>query len=112
MEVLPEGLVLDVVPAHTYADAQPTAGQKFNIGRLPCDQCRLSLGKHEHTGGEANSLSDRSQIRKHHERIVERVVLRVWAGELRRSTFVDGAEHMVVREEVVKAQGLHRSAYE
>jgi hypothetical protein len=40
---------------------------------------------------------------------MERVALGVGARELRRSTGVDSAEHMVVGEEVVKAQVLNRS---
>src|SRR4051812_7945343 len=31
-EVLPQGLVLDVVPAHPNAQAQPTTGQEIDIG--------------------------------------------------------------------------------
>ena len=40
---------------------------------------------------------------------MERVVLGVGAAELRRSIGVNGTEHVVVGEEVVKAQVLDRS---
>jgi hypothetical protein len=46
---------------------------------------------------------------EHHERVVERVALGVGAGERRRSIGVNGTEHVVVGEEVVKAQVLDRS---
>jgi hypothetical protein len=108
MEFLAEGLVLDVVPADAYTQAQSTTGQKVNIGRLPRDERRLTLGKDKDTRGKTNSQRNGSQIRKHHERVMERVVLGVGAGELRSSTGVDGAEHMVVGEEVVEAQVLDR----
>jgi hypothetical protein len=110
MEILPEGLVLDMVPADPDTEAETTAGQKVNVGRLSRDECRLALGKDQDAGGETDSLGDPSQMGKHHERVVEWVVLGVWAGELRCSIGVDGAEHMVVREEVVKAQVLGRSS--
>jgi hypothetical protein len=109
MEVLPEGLVLDVVPADAYAQAQSTTRQKINIGRLPSDERRLTLRKDKDTRGETDSLCNGSQISEHHERVMEWVVLGVGAHELRRSTGVDGAEHMVVGEEVVKAQVLDGS---
>ena len=109
-EVLPEGFVLDLVPSDAYAQAQSTTGQKINIGRLPRDERRLTLRKDKDTRGETDSLRNGSQIREHHERVMEWVVFGVGARELRRSTGVDGAEHMVVSEEVVKAQVLNRSA--
>jgi hypothetical protein len=107
-EVLPKGLVLDVVPADADAQAQSTTGQKINIGRLPRNERRLTLGKDKDTRRETDSLSNGSQIPEHHERVMERVALGVGARELRRSTGVDGAEHMVVSEEVGKAQVLNR----
>src|SRR3979411_2725263 len=108
MEFLPEGLVLDVVPADAYTQAQSTTGQKVNIGRLPRDERGLTLGKDKDTRGKANSQRNGSQIRKHYERVMERVVLGVGAGELRSSTGVDGAKDVVVGEEGVAAPALAR----
>ena len=51
-EVLPEGLVLDVVPADPHTEAQPTAGQEIDIGRLPCHERGLALRKDQDPGGE------------------------------------------------------------
>ena len=109
-EVLPEGLVLDVVPADPYTEAQPTAGQEINIGCLPCHERCLALRKYKDPGGETDSLGDAGQIGKHHERLVERVPLGVGTRQLRCPIGVNGTEHMVVREEVVKAQVLDCSA--
>ena len=78
-EVLPEGLVLDVVPADPHTEAQPTAGQEINIGRLPCHEHCLALRKDQDPGGETDSFGDAGQIGEHHERVVERVVLGVGA---------------------------------
>ena len=108
-EVLPEGLVLDVVPADPHAETQPTAGQEIDIGRLPCHERGLALRKDQDPGGETDSLGDAGQIGEHHERVVERVVLGVGARQRRRSIGVNGTEHVVVGEEVVEAQVLDRS---
>ena len=45
---------------------------------------------------------------EHDERVVERVVLGVGAGQRRRSIGVDRTEHVVEGEEVGKAQVLDR----
>jgi hypothetical protein len=62
MEVLPDSLVLDRVPADPYTEAQSTAGQEINIGRLACDEGCLALRKDEDPGGETDSLGDAGQI--------------------------------------------------
>jgi hypothetical protein len=110
MEVLPEGLVLDVIPADPRSKAQATAGQEINVGRLPCHEGGLALRKDEDPGGETDSFGDAGQIGEHHERVVEWVELGVGPGELGRSIGVNGAEHVVVGEEVVKAHLLDGSA--
>ena len=53
-------------------------------------------------------LGDAGQIGEHHERVVERVVLGVWARQQRRPTGVHGTEHVVVGEKVVKPQVFDR----
>src|ERR1700716_3956553 len=78
-EVLPECLVLDVVPADPDTEAQPTTGEKINIGCLPCDERCLALREDQDSGRELDSVSDGGQISEHHERIVERVVLGIRA---------------------------------
>ena len=76
-EVLPEGLVLDVVPADPHPQAQPAPGQEVDVGRLACDERRLALGEDQDPGGKADPLGDGSQVGEHHERVVEGVVLGV-----------------------------------
>ena len=48
------------------------------------------------------------QVAEHHERVVERVVLRVRAGERRRPVSVHRTEHVVVGQEVVEAKVFDR----
>jgi hypothetical protein len=55
-----------------------------------------------------DSLGDGGQKREHHEGIVERVEFGVRTCELRRSVGLNGTEHVVVGEEVVKAEVLDR----
>jgi hypothetical protein len=70
----------------------------------------LALREDQDSGGEAEAFGDAGQVGEHHERVVERVVLGVGARQLRRSVGVNGTEHVVVGEEVVKAPVLDRSA--
>jgi hypothetical protein len=98
-----------MVPADPHTESQATAGQKINIGCLPSDERCLALREDENPGGELDSLSDPGQIGEHHEGIVERVLLGIRAGQLTCSIGVDRAEHMVVRQKMVKAQFLNRS---
>ena len=98
-----------MVPTDPNAEAQPTAGQEINIGCLACDERGLALRKHQDPGREPDALGDPGQIAEHHERIVERVVLVVRARQLTRPIGVNGPEHVVVSEEVVKADVFNRS---
>src|ERR1700682_6710793 len=75
VEVLPEGFVLDVVPADPYAEAQSTAGQEVNVGRLTRDKRCLALRNDQDPGGESDSLGDAGQIGKHYERVMAGVGL-------------------------------------
>ena len=98
-----------MVPADPHAEAQPTAGQEIDIGRLPCHERRLALREDHDPGGELDPLGDAGQIGEHHERIVERVVLGIRPGQRPRSIGVNGTEHVVIGEKVVEAQVLDRS---
>jgi pimeloyl-ACP methyl ester carboxylesterase len=107
--VLSERLVLDGVPADADAQSQPAAGQEGYIGCLPCHECRLPLGKDQDAGDKTDSLGETRQIAEHHKRVMERVVLGVRTGELRRPIGVHGTEHVVIGEAVVEAHVLDRS---
>jgi hypothetical protein len=110
MKVLPECLVLDVVPADPHTEAQAASGKEINVGCLPRDERRRALWKDQDSRRETDSLGDAGQIGEHHEWVMERIALCVGPSELGRSTGVDRAEYMVVREKVVKSQLLDRSA--
>lgn len=90
---------------------QPAAGQERDIGCLPRHECRLPLGKDEDSGHEAEPRGDAGQIAEHHKRVVKWVVLGVRTGELGRPIRMDGTEHVIVREKVVKAHALDRCTY-
>ena len=107
-EVLPEGLVLDVVPADPHTEPQPTAGQKVNVGCLPSHKRCLPLREHHDPGDEFDSLRDTGQIGEHDERVMERVKLRVRARQPPRPVGMHGAEHMVVRKQVAEAPSFRR----
>ena len=57
-----------------------------------------------------DSLGDGGQIGEHDERIVKRVPLGIRAGQWWRPIGVYSSEHVVVGEDVVKAQVLDRSS--
>ena len=109
MEVLPEGLVLDPVPADADTEAEPSAGQQVDVGRLPRNERSLALREDEDAGGEADPLGDAGQVGEHHEWVVERIALGVGALERRRPTLVHGPQHVVVGQQVVEAEVLDRA---
>ena len=102
-ELLPEGLVLDVVPADPHTEPQPTARQKVHVSCLPSHERCLALREHHDPGGELDSLRDTGQIGEHDERVMERVKLRVRPGQPPRPVGMHRAEHMVVGKQMVKA---------
>src|SRR5688500_18210775 len=108
-EVLTERLVLDVIPADSHAEAQPAAGQEINVGCLPGHERGLALRKNQDPSREMDSLGDAGQMREHHERVVKWIVLGVGTRQCRRAIGMNGTEHVVVREEVVKAEVFDRS---
>jgi Luciferase-like monooxygenase len=107
-EVLTEGLVLDVAPTDPHTEPQPTAREQIDIGCLPGHECGLALRQDEDARGELDPLGDAGQIGEHHERIVEWVMLGIRARQRERSIGVHGAEHMLIGEEVIKAEILDR----
>jgi len=69
-----------MVPADSDTESQPTPGQEVNIGSLPCHEGSLALRKDQDSGGESDPVGDASQVREHHKRVMERIVLVVGAG--------------------------------
>ncbi len=108
MEVLSEGLVFDVVPADSRAEAQSADGEQIDVGRLTGHECRLPLGQGQNPGGEAGSLGDRGEAGEHDQWVMERIVFGMGAGVRGCSIGVDGAEHVIVGGQVVEAEVLDR----
>jgi len=106
MEVLPKGLVLDMVPADSDTESQPTPGQEVDIGSLPCHECSLALRKDQDSSGESEPFGDASQVPEHHKRVMERIVLGVGARQWRRPIGMNGTQHMFVGKKMIKAQVL------
>ena len=109
MEVLPKGLVLDVIPADSDTESQPTPGEEVDIGSLPCHQRSLALRKDQDSGGESDPVGDARQVGEHHKWVMERIVLGIGAQQWRRPIGMNGTEYMFVRKKVIKAQVLDRS---
>ena len=54
-EVLPEGVVLDVVPPGPDAEPQPLAAQQVEVGGLAGDEHGLALREDQHAGQRARA---------------------------------------------------------
>ncbi len=85
-------------------------GQEVDVCCLSRDERGLTLREDQDPRGEVDPLGDGGQVGEHHERVVERVVLRVRARQWRRSLGVHGTEHVVIGEQVVEAEALDRCA--
>ena len=96
MKILAECPILDMVPANSDTEPQPAAGEKVDVGRLPRHKCRLALWKNQDPSDEPDALGHRSQIREHHEWVVERVALCIRTDQWRCSVSVHGPEHVLV----------------
>ena len=107
-ERLVECLVLDVVPAD--ADPKPglAARQQVQRGRLLCDQRRLALGQHQHSGHHFESWRDARQVPEQHEHFVKRAMLVIPPNQFRVVGGLAAAKDMVVREQVGESDVLRR----
>jgi len=77
---------------------------------LPGHQRRLTLRQDQDPSRELDPLRHPGEIREHHERVVKRIPFGIGTGQRWRPASVDGAEDMVIGEQVVKAQLLDRPA--
>jgi hypothetical protein len=98
-----------MVPADSRAQPQPAPRQQVNVGRLPRHERCLALREDQDPGGETDPLGDAGEVGEHHERVMERVVLGLGAGEQGRPAGVNSSEHVVIGEEMIKAQVLGSS---
>ena len=105
LEIRAQALELDLVPAHSDAQAETPLGQGIEAGRLLGHQRRLALGQDQHAGGEADLLRDAGQEGEQHERIV----IGGGGGAHAAPAMVDvriAAQHVIGRHEIVVAQPL------
>jgi hypothetical protein len=109
MEVLPEGLVFDIVPADSYTESQSTPREEVDVGSLPCHERSLALRKDQDSGGESDPVGDARQVSEHDKRVMEWVVLGIGARQWRRPIGMNSTEYMFVGRKVIKAQVFDRS---
>ena len=103
MKILAERLVLDGVPAHADAEAEPAAAQHVHRGGLLRHERRLALRQDDDAGDELDALGDAGEVAEQHERLVELVGVAVGAAPALAARGVR-AEHVVEGEQVVVAQ--------
>ena len=105
LPVLAQPLVLNLVPAHADAQAQPAVGQHVHLGGLLGHQRRLALRQDDDARAELDLLGERGQVAEHHERLVEHIVLVVGTVPLG-ALGVVRAQHVVEHQQVLVAQRL------
>ena len=101
-----ERLVLHVVPAGADAEDQSATRQQVDLGGLLGHERRLPLREHEHPGRQLDRGGVGGEEPEQDERLVERVVLVVGAGQRRIAVGVVGAEHVVVGGQPGEAERL------
>src|SRR5262249_19246901 len=99
-EVLSERLELDEIPPEADTEPEVPAGEDVDLGRLLGDERGLPLRKHEHPRDQLERGHHRGQVSEEDEDLVELVLRRIRTGPVRSPGNV-GAEHVVVREQVV-----------
>src|SRR5262249_38659699 len=107
-EVLPERLVLDRVPPDADAEAEATAGEQIDLGRLLRGEDRLTLREDDDAGHELHRR-DPGEVAEQHERLLERRLHVVRAGPASMYLRV-GADDVVVGEDVGETELLDRLA--
>ncbi len=107
-EVDAERPALNVVPPESDAQNEPTVAEQIDVGSLTGDEWGLSLRQDQHAAHQMDAVGDPSQVGEHHERIGERILIRVRALELPIAVRVIDPQHVVVDEEMVEAPLLDR----
>ena len=88
-----------MIPSGADAEHQATAREQVDLGGLLGDERGLPLGQDEDAGGELDRGRVGGEEPEQHERLVERIVLRVRAAQRGVTIGVVDAEHVVVRGE-------------
>ena len=102
VEVLPQRLVLDGVPAYTHAEPQPSTGQHVDRGGLLGHEGRLALRQDYHPADQLNALGDPRQVSEQDEGLVKHVRVPVRPGPPGPARDV-GPEDVIERQQVVEA---------
>ena len=105
-ELHAQRLVLEVVPAAADAEDQPPAAQNVHLRRLLRDERRLALREDHDAADQLDALGQPGEVAEERERFVEGA--HVGVGPRPAASFGIGAEHVVVGEQVVVAEALHR----
>src|SRR4029453_11215906 len=109
VEVLVQGLVLDVVPADAHTQAQAPAREDVHRRGLLGHQRGLALGQDDDAGHELEALSERSEVAEQDEDLVERALVGVgWAATELIEALQLAAQHVVEDEQMIVARALGR----
>src|SRR3989442_13844550 len=80
VKVLPQGLVLDMVPADAHAEAQAPAGENVHRSRLLGHEGRLPLGQDDDAGHELEAPRAGAEVTEQNEDLVEGALVGVARG--------------------------------
>ncbi len=103
-----ETVELHPVPADPDTQTKPAIRKQVDIRRLFGEQRRLPLRQDDHAGDQLDLLGDAGEIGVGDQRLVERVGFLVGTGQLRFPAGMNGAEDMVVDDDMVVAQIFRR----
>ena len=107
MEVLVQGLVLDMIPADAHAESQAPAGEDVHRRGLLGHQRSLALGQDDDAGDQLEALSAGAEVAEQNEDLVEGALVGVGraATELVEALQL-AAQHVVEDEQVIVAGTL------
>ena len=106
VEVHPERLVLDGIPPEPDAEPEVAACENVDLGGLLREQSRLALRCDYDAGDQLEPRRDRRDVAEDDEDLVEHAVRVVRAAEAGVALTV-GAEHVVVRVQVLESEVLY-----
>jgi hypothetical protein len=92
------------VPADPNAQSKPAIRKEVNIGGLLGEQDSLALWQDDHTGNQFELFGDTGEVGVGDQRLVEGVGFLIRAGQLRFSAGMNGAEHMIIDDDMIITQ--------
>ena len=106
VEVFVQCFVFDGVPTGADAETKPAVRQQRDLRRLFCDEHRLPLRQDQHAAHHVELRRHPGDERERRQRFVERDVLVVAVFAPAAGSVRIGAHHVVVDQQVRRAQGL------